>query len=74
VIPDAEADLLSETVMRAVEAASVGALAAGYDPLLAGRRHAEALLNRGEPYAAELVAWWRGALSNYCDSYGVPLE
>jgi hypothetical protein len=42
--------------------------------LAKGLRHAEELRDAGEPYAEELAAWWRGALTNYCESYGVPLE
>jgi hypothetical protein len=61
-------------VIDAVEAAAAGRLAEGHDRLLAGLRRARELLSQGEPWGEELVHWWRDALTNYCDSYGVPLE
>jgi hypothetical protein len=74
VIPDHEADRITDTVMDAVDAAGAFRLAEGHDLFLAGLRRARELLNQGEPYAVELVHWWRGAVQNDCDSQGVPLE
>jgi hypothetical protein len=73
-IPDHEADQLTDTVMDAVDAAADGRLAEGHDLLLAGLRRAQELRSLSEPWGEELVHWWRGALTNYCDSYGVPIE
>jgi hypothetical protein len=74
VIPDPEADLLSDTVMDAVDAAAAGRQAEGYDLLRAGLRQAEELRNAGETWDEDLVYWWQGAFANYCDSYGVPVD
>ncbi len=73
-IPDAEADLLMNTVTNAIEKVVEGRLAEGYDLLAHGLQRAEGLRDRGEPWGEELVHWWRGAVQNYCDSYGVLME
>jgi hypothetical protein len=39
-----------------------------------GTQRAEELVKQGEPWGEELVHWWRGAVRNYCDSYGVLME
>jgi hypothetical protein len=38
-----------------------------------GAQRAKGLRDRGKPWAEELVGWWRGAMQNYLDSYGVPM-
>jgi hypothetical protein len=73
-IPDAEADLLVNTVTDAIERVAEGRLAEGHDLLTNGLQRAERLRDQGEPYGEELVHWWRGAVTNFCDSYGVPME
>jgi hypothetical protein len=73
VIPDAESDLLMNTITDAIEKVAEGKLAEGYDLLAGGLRRAEELRDTGKPWGEELVHWWRGALTNYVDSYGVQM-
>jgi hypothetical protein len=73
-LPTNEIDTLAMTVTDAVDLAVEGKLADGYSELLAGLKRAEEIAAEGVEWGPELVHWWRGALENYCDSYGVPME
>ena len=67
-LPIAEIDTLTMTVLNAVDLAAEGKLTDGYTALLAGLERADEL---EEPWAPELVARWRQAVERYCTEYGV---
>ncbi len=72
-IPDAEIDLLTESMDDAVSLAALGFLADGYTLLLDGFERAENLKSEEHPWVAELVLRWALACENYAESYGVRL-
>ncbi len=73
-LPIQEIDALQLLIRTAADLAKQGMLVAGYDALVAGRRRAEELRDRGAPWGPELVAWWRGAIDTYTRRHGVPLD
>lgn len=70
-VPACELDLLDSAVQQAVEHASLGSQVQGYTTLLRGLRRAQtSSAMDGESWAAELIARYRTALHDYCESYG----
>lgn len=70
-VPACELELLTSTVERAVEHASVGERMEGYTTLLRGLRRAQtSSAMEGEPWASELIARYHAAVHSYCESYG----
>jgi hypothetical protein len=65
-IPDVELELFIATVDVAVSRANRGDVAGGHDELLYGLQRAEAALDDGEAWAAELVEQWGSGGEHWC--------
>lgn len=67
----AEADLLADAVVRAVDLAFEGQAPEGYEILLRGRHTQQEHLSKHLPWAAELMDGWQYALDRYAQEFGV---
>jgi hypothetical protein len=69
-LPEREINLLVNTVVEAVEMASVLHVTEGYARLHEGLRRAERELRAGAPWAEALLPRYEEALRNYVARYG----